>query len=180
MKIVIGRKLNTTIFDHEICIVSFNSLSQVQLIHNFSRSITSLEEINLKIESEEMEDNKSGPDFALLFKNLDELLSSVSVAPLTSSPSLIRCIVIYGRSDQVLFLALPILLTSSISVSLPLSLSLSHRLSLSPRLSLLIRFPDIPLIISTPRLPLISPSSFSIFSFFITSSPLQKWPPNVS
>jgi hypothetical protein len=65
--------------------------------------MTSLQEINLKIESDEVlkESNSSTLDFGLIFKNLDELLFSLSSSAATSD-TLIRCIVIYGRSDQVL------------------------------------------------------------------------------
>lgn len=121
IKIIVDRKLNNNIFNHEYCILIYNSYSKVQLLLNFSRSITLLSDFqslkdqlnqfinnNNKINNEtnaiEIELTEVGPDITLLFQNVDDLLSSLyprSVSKINTNNFLYRCILIYSRTDQV-------------------------------------------------------------------------------
>lgn len=133
IKIIIDRKLNNNIFNHEYCIVTYNSLSQVNMILNFSRSITAFTDIQQSLEqlSEDedynyndndpnVESSENGPDLSLVFKNLDILLAStasittstISSINLNSTNYLYRCILIYGRSNQVYYISIHIFSSS--------------------------------------------------------------------
>jgi hypothetical protein len=115
LRILMGRKLNTSLYSHEFCLLSYNSLSEVRLLHPFSRSMNSLQEVVLFPEGDGQRLNVNNenmvPDFGIIFQQADQLLSQQSPEQQKSqiSPSnyLNRCIVIYGRSEQVKIITFP-------------------------------------------------------------------------
>jgi hypothetical protein len=128
LRILIGRKLNTSLYSHEFCLLSYNSLSQVRLLHSFSRSINSLQKATVfpQENDQHIDHNHENmvPDFGIIFRNADDLLSSQQSSEQLKSQQisplhyLNRCIVIYGRSEQVkIRFSLP--LTQKISYSFP-------------------------------------------------------------